>query len=72
MPPDEMKVVDPTIKDWRWFEKSKLPFDLMWASNKYWLPEILRGKKIKFECTAKQSNELIDYKMTNPDGNQVQ
>ncbi|MEK6886764.1 MAG: NUDIX domain-containing protein [Nanoarchaeota archaeon] len=31
----------------RWFSQDKLPFDKMWDNDKYWLPIILRGKKLK-------------------------
>jgi len=34
-----------------WFEEEKIPFDKMWADDKFWLPEILKGKKLKGEFT---------------------
>jgi 8-oxo-dGTP diphosphatase/2-hydroxy-dATP diphosphatase len=36
-----------------WFLKSEVPYDKMWADDKYWLPLLFAGKKFKgvFEYT---------------------
>jgi len=36
-----------------WFNKSEVPYDKMWADDKYWLPLLFAGKKFKgiFEYT---------------------
>ncbi len=44
----EPKPIDPTILEWRWFEKSSLPFDQMHQDNQSWLPKIL--KKTERKC----------------------
>jgi len=31
----------------KWFNISELPYDLMWDDDIFWLPAVLRGKKIK-------------------------
>jgi 8-oxo-dGTP diphosphatase/2-hydroxy-dATP diphosphatase len=30
----------------QWFDVSDVPYDKMWPADKYWLPQILAGKKI--------------------------
>lgn len=31
----------------QWFEKEKIPYNQMWSADRMWIPEILKGKKIK-------------------------
>jgi len=33
-----------------WFNIDKVPYGLMWDDNKYWLPKILNGDKLKWRC----------------------
>jgi 8-oxo-dGTP pyrophosphatase MutT (NUDIX family) len=47
-----------TSKDWngepseseemspKWFDNDKLPFEIMWPNDTYWLPQVLEGKKL--------------------------
>lgn len=43
-----------------WFSLEEIPFDLMWADEKFWLPRILRGEKLNAEF-AFDKNEKIIY-----------
>lgn len=43
----DMKPLDPSIKQIQWFVPATVPYEQMWPDNKYWLPEVLQGKKIK-------------------------
>ncbi|MDQ3064823.1 MAG: 8-oxo-dGTP diphosphatase [bacterium] len=45
-----------------WFEFQKLPFETMWPDDKYWLPEVLEGKKIVTEFDL-DKNDQITHKM---------
>jgi len=59
------------VKDWegepkeseemkpKWFKIKKIPFNKMWPDDKFWLPKILKGEKLKAEFSFK-SGELID------------
>ena len=31
----------------RWYRHSEIPFESMWADDKYWLPMVLAGKKVE-------------------------
>lgn len=43
----------------KWFDLDKIPFKGMWDDDKFWLPDILKGKKIKADFTFKEG-EIID------------
>jgi mutator protein MutT len=36
----------------RWFAKSDIPYDTMWADDKLWLPLLLAGKRFKGSITV--------------------
>ncbi|RJQ25465.1 8-oxo-dGTP diphosphatase [Candidatus Parcubacteria bacterium] len=45
-----------------WFEKNSIPFEQMWDDAKYWLTEILEGKKLKAEFIYDKDLKVKDYK----------
>ena len=52
-----------------WFNIDQIPFDNMWKDDKYWMPLVLQGKKIKAtfifmnndDILGTDDNEIIDY-----------
>jgi len=52
--PKESKEMRP-----KWFKLKEIPFDKMWPDDKFWLPKILKGEKLRAEFSFK-SGELID------------
>ncbi|MCK5107123.1 MAG: 8-oxo-dGTP diphosphatase [Nanoarchaeota archaeon] len=42
-----------------WHKISKIPLDKMWIDDEYWLPLILKGKKIKASFVFDQEGESI-------------
>jgi len=49
----------------QWFNIADLPYDLMWDDDIFWLPAVLRGKKLK--AKFKFANKLdTDGTKTNP------
>ena len=43
----------------KWFKIKEIPFEKMWPDDKFWLPKILKGEKLKAKFSFKPS-ELID------------
>ncbi|RLC36498.1 hypothetical protein DRH29_04445 [candidate division Kazan bacterium] len=31
----------------KWYKKDQIPYEAMWVDDPHWLPEVLRGRKIK-------------------------
>jgi len=45
----------------KWFRDKEIPFKEMWNDDKFWLPHILNGKKLKANFTFK-NGEIITQK----------
>jgi mutator protein MutT len=45
----------------RWFNKSEVPYDEMWQDDKFWLPQVLNGKKLKGSFTFDEQDNLLSY-----------
>jgi len=46
----------------KWFDRKSIPFDKMWDDDKYWLPFVLDGKKLKANFVFDKDNETIKHK----------
>lgn len=51
----------------KWFDVKSLPFETMWPDDKYWLPLVLSGKKIKGEFTFGKDNVIENYALNELD-----
>lgn len=47
----------------KWFDLDKIPFELMWPDDKYWMPLFLAGKKFKGKILFKDANTIIETKI---------
>lgn len=56
--PEESEEMKP-----QWFQKNKLPLEKMWDDDKYWLPEVLSGKKIEAWFAFDSSEKIIQQKI---------
>jgi 8-oxo-dGTP pyrophosphatase MutT (NUDIX family) len=45
----------------KWFKISEIPYDSMWPDDKFWLPEILKGKKLKADFIFKKGENILKY-----------
>lgn len=45
----------------KWFSLDEIPYDQMWIDDKYWLPIVLEGKKVKGNFVFGKENEILDY-----------
>jgi 8-oxo-dGTP diphosphatase len=43
-----------------WFAVADIPYDEMWADDSYWLPAVLKGKKVSGEVYFADDNETVD------------
>ncbi len=49
----------------RWFHKDALPYDNMWADDRYWLPHLIEGKKFEGVFVfSEDSKELLKASVT--------
>lgn len=49
----------------RWWNKSSLPFDQMWADDKYWIPLLMQGKKFRGTFVfSNDSKKLLEHSVT--------
>lgn len=48
----------------KWFSFEDLPFNEMWSDDKFWLPEVLKGKNITATFTLGDNDEIISYIIT--------
>lgn len=53
--PTETKEIKPI-----WFDKTKIPLNLMWDDDRYWFEKVLQGKKVKAEFTFDKKLKVED------------
>lgn len=47
----------------RWFNIRDIPYDTMWAGDRFWLPQVLDGKFIRGEFTFNKKDELVHHQV---------
>jgi len=48
----------------RWFKINELPLDKMWDDDRYWLPRILKGEKLKCRFVLNDRDKVTDKMLT--------
>ncbi len=43
-----------------WFDLADIPYKDMWADDSYWLPAVLKGKKVRGKVVFSEDNEEVD------------
>jgi 8-oxo-dGTP diphosphatase len=44
-----------------WFRVDEIPYDEMWDDDRFWLPHILAGKRVRATFTYKADNETVEH-----------
>jgi len=44
----------------KWFNLKEIPYNDMWDDDKFWLPQVISGKKLEAKFTFKEGEEIID------------
>ncbi|MBZ9572714.1 8-oxo-dGTP diphosphatase [Patescibacteria group bacterium] len=44
----------------KWFKSPEIPFAKMWDDDKFWLPQILEGKKLKANFVFKKGEKIAE------------
>lgn len=47
----------------QWFDIEAIPYDSMWADDKYWLPVVLGGQKIQADFYFDANNQVTDHQI---------
>lgn len=45
----------------KWFKIEEIPFKEMWDDDKFWLPRVLEGKKLKAEFIFKKGEKILRH-----------
>jgi mutator protein MutT len=46
----------------QWFRIDDIPYGQMWEGDSYWLPQILRGKKIHARVESDNDDSIVSYR----------
>jgi 8-oxo-dGTP diphosphatase/2-hydroxy-dATP diphosphatase len=44
----------------QWFAFNEIPYDTMWADDRYWLPLVLEGKKLRAKFLFGENDTLLE------------
>lgn len=44
----------------KWFKIEEIPFDEMWDDDRYWLPYVLKNKKLKARFTFDKNDKIVE------------
>jgi len=47
----------------QWFKLTDIPYETMWADDKFWLPEVLSGKKIEADFYFSEQGKVIKHQI---------
>lgn len=60
------------VKDWtgkpieseemrpRWFKTEQIPYEQMWDDDKFWIPQVLEGKKLTAKFVFEEGERILD------------
>jgi 8-oxo-dGTP pyrophosphatase MutT (NUDIX family) len=47
----------------QWFKVEDIPYDNMWADDRYWLPRVIAGEKIKAKIVFGEADQVISHEV---------
>lgn len=47
-----------------WFDLEAIPYDEMWEDDKFWLPDVLNGKRLLGEFEFDETDHMLSHKIT--------
>jgi len=47
----------------KWFKTSDIPYDDMWQDDKFWLPQVLEGKKVTGIFTFDKQDRMLTHQV---------
>ncbi len=52
----------------KWFAIDRIPYNQMWADDPHWLPQVLKGNKLRCEFTLDKNDQVIKKSVELVDG----
>lgn len=49
----------------QWFRTEEIPYDQMWSPDRYWLPKVLAGEKVKATFLFDDKQEVSEHEIEN-------
>jgi mutator protein MutT len=47
-----------------WYKLDNIPYDDMWEDDRYWLPQILDGKRVHGSFTFDENDKMLDHNIS--------
>jgi mutator protein MutT len=48
----------------QWYTVDSIPYDNMWPDDKFWLPEVIKGNKLKATFTFGENDTVLEQQIT--------
>lgn len=55
----------------QWYKRDGLPFDAMWPDDDFWIPFVLKGKKVKAEFLFGENDTVLDHNVVEVDALEI-
>jgi len=52
----------------KWFDIDKIPYDTMWPDDIYWLPQVLKGKKVSAQFKLDETDAIRSHDVVEVEG----
>jgi len=52
----------------KWFAKNDMPYTAMWSDDAFWLPEVVKGNRVRVMFTFGEEDVILDKAVDIVDG----